>query len=85
MADHERIWLQHPDDAGPHEGRLWCEDNPWDDADENKPPTEYVRADIAVAQLATARRLLATIPRELWGDVALAEALAAGLLERDDA
>jgi hypothetical protein len=47
MADHERIWLQHPDDADGQEfGRMWCQDKVWPDHPEDHEPTEYVRADL---------------------------------------
>jgi hypothetical protein len=41
MSDHERIWLE-PDrgDFG-EEGRMWCQDEVWEDG------VEYVRADLA--------------------------------------
>jgi len=62
MADHERIWLQHPDDAIHNdEGRLWCEDKIWPDDDEDGEPTEYVRADL----LAEARAQIAAKDIEL--------------------
>ena len=42
----ERIWLQHPDDADPEYGQMWCRDKVWpNDVDEGE-PTPYVRADI---------------------------------------
>jgi hypothetical protein len=48
-ADHERIWLE-PGGYGP-EGRLWCQDNVWG----SRCATEYVRADLMEAAIATAR------------------------------
>jgi hypothetical protein len=48
-ADHERIWLE-PGGYGP-EGRLWCQDNVWG----SRCVTEYVRADLMEAAIATAR------------------------------
>ena len=57
MTDHERIWLQDANDADYDEGRLWCQDNVWDDIDENNPPTEYVRADLHATALTAADAL----------------------------
>jgi len=57
MSDHERIWLQHPDDADQYQGRLWCEDKVWPDEPEEGEPTEYVRADLHAAALAEIERL----------------------------
>lgn len=48
MSDHERIWLQHPDDEDESVGRLWCQDKVWPDTPEDGEPTEYVRADLCV-------------------------------------
>lgn len=42
--DHPRIWLEPKADSYGSEGRLWCQDDVWDDG------VEYVRADIAEAQ-----------------------------------
>ena len=42
MLDHEKIYLQHPDDAG-DEGRSWCQDRVGED------DTVYVRADLFAA------------------------------------
>jgi len=55
MADHERIWLQHSDDAADAEGRMWCCDKVWPLDPEDGEPTEYVRADL----LAEARAQIA--------------------------
>lgn len=47
-ADHERIWLQPKCCAGEFEGRLWCQDNVFDDGEceDGAKATEYVRADL---------------------------------------
>ena len=45
-TDHERIWLQNPNDAAPETGRLWCQDKVWPESSEEGEPTEYVRADL---------------------------------------
>lgn len=53
MSDHERIWLEpRPDegDFGP-EGRLWCQDKVWPGSPDEGEPTEYIRADIASAEI----------------------------------
>ena len=44
--DHERIWLQHPDDPGLSEGRCWCQDKVWPDGPDDGEPTEYIRRDL---------------------------------------
>lgn len=54
MSDHERIWLEPEDCADPYGGRQWCEDNIGSE-DENGHAVswiEYVRADIADAEIA---------------------------------
>ena len=52
MTDHERIWLQHPDDAdGQETGRMWCQDKVWPEHPEDHEPTEYVRADLYAAEI----------------------------------
>jgi hypothetical protein len=58
MSDHERIWLQHPDDAeGQETGRMWCQDKVWPNDPEDGEPTEYVRADLYFAALDEITRL----------------------------
>lgn len=48
VKDHERIWLQNPNDArNQSEGRMWREDKAWRAEDGDLEPTEYVRADIS--------------------------------------
>ena len=67
MADHRRIWLQHPDDADDSMGRLWCKDKVWPDEPGDSEPTEYVRADITIAlvdALDVARSQLVTLGGE---------------------
>jgi hypothetical protein len=60
MSDHERIWLQHPDDAeGQETGRMWCQDKVWPEHPEDHEPTEYVRADLYVVAQDEIERLRA--------------------------
>ncbi|MFG1462317.1 hypothetical protein V5F77_05400 [Xanthobacter sp. DSM 24535] len=67
-ADHPRIWLQNAEDAkAAGEGRLWCEDKVWPVDDNDREPTEYVRADIVqglvteVSELREIAKRLSTI------------------------
>lgn len=73
--DHERIWLEPQHATYGLEGRLWCQDDVFTGADgyeNDPPPTEYVRADLAAAELAAARaeieRLRAGIQDMIDGD-----------------
>jgi hypothetical protein len=72
MDDHERIWLQHPNEADEYEGRRWCEDKVWPDDPEDGEPTEYVRADLHAAALAEIERLRMRVENaRLAGDLRL--------------
>jgi len=54
--DHERIWLEPDPCCDPDVGRVWCQDNLWDDDD--LPATGYVRADMYQKLLDRVERLL---------------------------
>ena len=64
MSDHERIWLEPRGDYA--DDRSWCQHDVWttEPEYEGQPPTEYVRADIAAAEI---ERLQARVA-ELEGD-----------------
>ena len=49
LEDHKRIWLEICEPG--EEGRLWCQDNVWPEGE----ATEYVRADIAEAEVIALR------------------------------
>ena len=57
----EHIWLQPDCCADPGTGRLWCQDNVFDDCDEGMPATEYIRVDIAARKVAEERERCAAI------------------------
>lgn len=44
-ADPKEIWLEPLADKYGEEGRLWCEDNVWDE-DETGPAVMYIRSDL---------------------------------------
>lgn len=67
-ANHERIWLENPNQPFGHDGRQWCQDKVWPQFDGDLEPVEYIRADIAAAHTRAAveaeRAACETVARE---------------------